>query len=70
MSKNIFAYTAPGSDYPEFLSINETDGKISISGRGTKPSETIGIPFPVEQLAALRDALTAYLGKAEYQAVQ
>lgn len=65
MSKNIFAYTAPGSDYPEFLSINETDGKVSISARGTKPSGTIGIPFSVEQLSALRDALTTYLGETD-----
>ncbi len=25
MPKNVFAYTAPGSDYPEYISVNETN---------------------------------------------
>lgn len=27
MPKNIFAYTAPGTDFPEFVSVNATDDK-------------------------------------------
>lgn len=34
---NIFAYTAPGADFPEFVSVNsDTAGKISISVRSPK----------------------------------
>lgn len=25
MSKNLYAYTAPGTQYPEYISVNETD---------------------------------------------
>lgn len=25
MSKNVFAFTAPGASYPEYISVNETD---------------------------------------------
>jgi hypothetical protein len=31
--RNIFAYTAPGADFPEFLSINRKDGRIEITVR-------------------------------------
>lgn len=36
-AKNLFAHTAPGSDMPEFLSVNEeADGKISVHCRSPK----------------------------------
>ncbi len=32
---NIFAYTAPGSEYPGYVSINRTkDGDVSVTVRG------------------------------------
>jgi hypothetical protein len=31
--RNIFAYTAPGADYPEFISINRKDGRIEVTVR-------------------------------------
>lgn len=31
--RNIFAYTAPGADFPEFISINRKDGRIEITVR-------------------------------------
>jgi hypothetical protein len=36
MNHNIFAWTAPGADYPEFVSINERDGKVIVAVRGPK----------------------------------
>lgn len=34
MYKNIYAYTASGASYPEFVSINEqTDGSVTVSVR-------------------------------------
>jgi hypothetical protein len=36
MNRNIFAWTAPGADYPEFVSINERDGKFIVTVRGPK----------------------------------
>jgi hypothetical protein len=37
MHTNLFAYTAPGADYPEYISINrEDDGRITITVRGPK----------------------------------
>lgn len=34
MHKNLFAYTAPGATYPEFVSVNEhQDGRVTIDVR-------------------------------------
>lgn len=47
---NIFAYTAPGSSYPEFLSVNWQDGNIvvtvrsSASGDGEGAQATMTLP--------------------------
>lgn len=37
MRQCLFAYTAPGADYPEYVSINrEDDGRVTITVRGPK----------------------------------
>ena len=42
--RNIFAHTAPGTNYPEFVSINlEEDGTISVTVRNpAKPDGSCG----------------------------
>lgn len=46
MSKNVFAYTAPGALYPEYVSINETDGKLQLTVRSPfKPAGAGPIPW-------------------------
>lgn len=44
MPKNIFAYTAPGGNYPEYISVNETDDPdlISVTVR-SKPAVRAGV---------------------------
>jgi hypothetical protein len=43
MTKNVFAYTAPGGSYPEYVSVNETDDpdQFTITVR-TKPKVEAG----------------------------
>jgi len=71
MPKNIFAYTAPGADYPEFLSINrEDDGRVTVTVRGPSQrvettegnwqismSPTITMTLPEAELNKLMDAI-------------
>jgi hypothetical protein len=33
---SVFAYTAPGSEYPEYLSVNLNEGAVEITVRGPK----------------------------------
>ncbi|MDE2096840.1 MAG: hypothetical protein KGL39_06295 [Patescibacteria group bacterium] len=63
MHRNIFAWTAPGANYPAFVSINDrgADG-ITLDARGPvqpdgKCGETIQITLPVRQLAEIARAL-------------
>lgn len=72
MYTNIFAYTAPGSNYPEFLSINkQDDGTITIDVRSPPSFDVmqsdhpplavcgpaVRMPLPRDQVAALIAAL-------------
>jgi hypothetical protein len=65
--RNIFAYTAPGSDYPPYVSLNEVNGEVQLTVRGrydrTVPAS--GIPAMVllscDELEKFADALNAYL---------
>ena len=59
--RNIFAWTAPGGHYPEFVSFNERDGKITLDARGSVDAEgrcgtTIQIELPPLALAELGKA--------------
>lgn len=38
--KNVWAYTAPGADYPQFISINEVTGNLIVTIRG--PNRVFG----------------------------
>lgn len=50
MMRNIFAHTAPENPYPEYLSINEEGGNITVTVRaagteeGTGPEATMHLP--------------------------
>jgi len=63
MTKNLFAYTAPGTDFPEFLSINrQADGRITVTVRG--PSRHVEgehgwvtMTLPEHELSKLGDAI-------------
>jgi hypothetical protein len=35
--RNLFAYTAPGPSYPEYLSLNEIDGELVLDVRSQAP---------------------------------
>lgn len=58
-SKNIFAYTAPtGIGYPEYLSINERDGEITVTVRGPirddrSCGETVDMTLPHDEMRTL-----------------
>lgn len=47
MNKNIFAYTAPGSNYPGYVSINRTpDGDVTITVRAAPDTSSADHPLP------------------------
>ena len=54
--RNIFAYTAPGSDGPAFVSLNQHhDGRVVLTVRESKPAdaaygETIDVEIPRTEL--------------------
>lgn len=53
---NIFAYTAKGANYPEYVSVNEREGKCSITVRSLhNPDGTEG-PSAVVELDAIEAA--------------
>lgn len=63
--KNIFAYTAPGSEYPEYVSLNEREGSVVLTLRGPKNArghvgETVDVTLPPLELWALEDAIAAW----------
>lgn len=55
----IFAYTAPGSDFPEFISINRKDDRIEITVRsqGAGGNQIGPIVLPQDKLDELIHAL-------------
>ncbi len=62
MHRNIFAWTAPGANYPAFVSINDRHGTITLDARGPiqadgKCGETVQIELPTRQLAEIARAL-------------
>lgn len=72
MPNNIFAFTALGSGYPEYLSINENGGLVQITVRcPATPANANGMAYlacgdcacmtlPHDQLPALIEALAAF----------
>lgn len=67
--RNIFAYTAPGSDGPAFVSLNQHhDGRLVLTVRGPKPAngtygETVDVVIPQGELIALICNAIKFLGK-------
>lgn len=55
--RNIFAYTEPGTTYPDYLSINRRDGEIFISVRGNQGGDLAEMKLPQEELDKLIYAL-------------
>jgi hypothetical protein len=63
MHRNIFAWTAPGANYPAFVSINQqADGTFTLDARQPVQADgscgvTISIPLPLRELAEMAKAL-------------
>lgn len=55
--RNIFAYTAPGGPYPEYVSINRVDGEIYISVRSPDGGPTAKMRLPADRLDEMIYAL-------------
>lgn len=78
MQVNKFAYTAPGSSYPAFVSLNERDGSMVLSVRGPRKNngdcgDTVEVSIPRADLRrlfdALRDDMTPPMTKALGQGI-
>lgn len=62
MANNLFAYTAPGADFPEYVSINETDGKVVLTARGQGVSGGIAsVTLSERDLGEMAKALSNWL---------
>lgn len=55
--RNIFAYTAPGSDFPDYLSINRKDERVVVTVRGGRGGDLAEMTLPQEELDKLIYAL-------------
>jgi len=64
----LFAYTAPGAGYPEYVNLSVVDGEIKVTVRGPKkpptdaitveqPGDTSAMTLPREQAVELYRAL-------------
>jgi hypothetical protein len=66
MSANIFAYTAPGCNYPEYISVNEDDEKnVTITVREARQSDggcghTVCVMLTQEQFKIFSKQLTSF----------
>lgn len=64
MHTNLYAYT-PASAMPEYVSLNERDGKITLDARGPaedgKFGATIQIELPRDELRKLHEAIEELL---------
>ncbi len=70
MQRNIFAYTAPGADFPEYLSINEYNGKIKVTARDKGAANLVDLELPRgELLKLLKGELTPPMMKARGESV-
>lgn len=55
--RNIFAFTAPGANLPEYVSINRRDEEIYITIRAPSGGPTAEMRLPYDQLDGLIRAL-------------
>lgn len=68
MQKNIAAYTVPGSNFPEYISINERDGAVVLSARGPGGdpyASTVDVPLPRAELVKLNAEIDKYLAATD-----
>jgi hypothetical protein len=65
--KDIHAYTEPGTQYPGYLSLNEIDGKFTLTVRtaGNGGRTQASIEVPGGELLALADAIKAKVPSSE-----
>lgn len=56
-NRNIFSYTAPGSDFPDYLSINRRDEQIVVTVRGGRGGDLAEMILPQEELDIMIYAL-------------
>jgi hypothetical protein len=64
--ENIYACTAPGADFPEYVSLNRSDAGMTVSVRSPKkadgsPGDTAMATLDREQAKALAHALRIHL---------
>jgi hypothetical protein len=66
LHKNLFAYTAPGSNFPAFVSLNQREDRdLVLTVRagakldGLVPGHTVDVSLPSEEVAKLIEGLLA-----------
>lgn len=66
--KNVFAFTAPGSDMPEFISVNDDAGaggaEVTVRSAKDRGGNTASIKLTRDQAIGLAAALIANAGNA------
>ena len=68
MQKNIAAYTTPGSNYPEYVSINDRDGSVVLTARGPGGdpyARTVDVSLPRAELVKLSAEIDEYLAATD-----
>jgi hypothetical protein len=66
VDRNIYAYTGPGHDYPEYISISEDENgrvRINMRSRGNGGTDTAGVLMTRDKAAELSEVLSSHLGK-------
>ena len=65
MPENIFAYTEPGANMPDYISVNRVVSKtvdmvfVTVRGKG----KTVDIELPADELRKLAAALSNYTAR-------
>lgn len=59
MVRNVFAYTAPGADFPAYVSINLVNDKIVLTARDKGAVNLADVELPREKIADLIQSLLA-----------
>lgn len=55
MQRNIYAYTAPGADMPDYISINEqANGEVVVTVRS---KQTVAVTVSADEFRRMADAL-------------
>ena len=64
MNKNVFAFTAPGANYPEYISVNETEDPDKFTNDERCPrrearacGDTSRVPLTMQQMDELAGAI-------------